>query len=81
MNKNKVKIVDGFWLDLSKVVGMKLDKTDRVVTDKDNKLVLSPVFSVIALTSAGALVLLTDETSGVNTKCEKFILDNWVNKE
>jgi len=81
INKNRVKIVDGFWIDLSKIVAMVLDKTDRVVSDNDGKFVLSPIFKVVAHSEAGQFILLTDETSGTNVKCEKFILDNWVNKE
>jgi 50S ribosomal subunit-associated GTPase HflX len=60
---------------------MVLDKIDRVVKNEKNELVEAPIFKVVAYTNAGQFTLLTDETSGVNTKCEKFILDNWVSKE
>lgn len=81
MAKNRVKIVDGFWLDLSKVDAMSLERVERFGRNDKGEIIEQPVFKVVAHCNGGKFILMTDETSLVSTKCEKFILENWVNKE
>ena len=77
MGKYKLKVLEDLWIDFSKIVGMKLDK--QPLYDEEKK-ELRQIYSVVALTAAGNIVLLQDTTSNVPDKCVRFIQENWVEK-
>ena len=73
--RSKLKVLDNLWIDFSTFVGMQIVKELDVRDDK-----VFPIFSVVALTPAGSVTLLSDSTSGTPLKCEVFIKENWLDK-